>query len=104
LTCPPASGGVGIRDLGALKLLFLKPPCLVWIPFKLGSQTLKFESRVFFSQSTPRRSDVEEQDPREDGEAVARRGPLVAAPPAGELLGMSAGAGDVGSGGEWCGE
>jgi len=33
-TC--VSGNVGIR--GALKLLYFKPPCLVWIPFKLGSQ------------------------------------------------------------------
>jgi len=49
---PLASYGVGIRDLGALKLLYLKTPCLVWIPLKLGRQTLKLKSRDFFSHST----------------------------------------------------
>jgi len=55
LACPPASGGVGIRDLGAFILLYLKQPFLVWIPFKLGSQTLEFESRDLFSHSLPPR-------------------------------------------------
>jgi len=47
LACPPASGSVGIRGLGALKLLYFKPP-----PFKFGSQTLMVKSLDFFSRST----------------------------------------------------
>lgn len=42
---------MGIRDLGALQLLSFEPLCVVRIRLEIGSQTLTFEGRAFFSHS-----------------------------------------------------
>lgn len=44
LTCTPASDSVEIRALGALKLLYLKPIRLVWIPIQNRDSSLRAPS------------------------------------------------------------
>jgi len=49
LTCAPACG---MSNLGALKLLYLKPPSLAWNWFEIGNQTPKCGIWAIFTHAT----------------------------------------------------